>query len=232
MNRGIIIPVPIPSFWKKIYPVGSNLNTCILTPGYMYILTQTHYPRFSKLEYGNMVSPNMFFWQTRKTLMLLLIVIKYSVSILLALVAKDNWFDLAIMILTLWLMVNKERILIKITTYNSIEKIDHWNLNYNFIKHYEQNYLTKFKRRCQIASMAAPWHYGMVDSVPASIGRNAYYISHVSTVGRNIIFIWRIMEAIDNSEFQFKYNTIRWLNNKYNTQCNILLKHTSRTASS
>ncbi|GAU14993.1 hypothetical protein TSUD_47880 [Trifolium subterraneum] len=31
-----------------------------------------------------------------------------------------------------------------------------------------------------------PWRYGIVDFVPASIGRNTYYIYHVSTTGGNI----------------------------------------------
>jgi hypothetical protein len=40
--------------------------------------------------------------------------------------------------------------------------------------------------------MVEPWHYGMTDFVPAAMYRNIYYISHVSTIGIDAVFILRI----------------------------------------
>lgn len=55
---------------------------------------------------------------------------------------------------------------------------------------YIQNIFKQQDRNCFVKLL--PWHYDMADFVPDTIGRNTYYIRHVSAIGCNTIVIWRI----------------------------------------
>jgi hypothetical protein len=48
--------------------------------------------------------------------------------------------------------------------------------------------LLQFLKKLICVVKLSPWSYGMVDSVPASIGCNTCYICDIFTIGRNAIF--------------------------------------------
>jgi len=75
-----------------------------------------------------------------------------------------------------------------------------------------------FKQCFQISAMA--------DFVPTSIGSNNYDICHVSTIGRNAMFIWRILAGSHNAPSALD-NKHWWIEYIYHNICILKVTRTS-----